>query len=145
MALDPETTQNAGYAGWAVFGTGTLALIISMVRKVVRGLSSDSVGLKQDAAQKETLDQMQSEIERLEKLVIRMQKKMAAMEARMAKSGQALIEAQMILIDVERAMVSCDFDCGNNLNVRVKLNEAQDLLAKASQEAAKPIIIEEDV
>lgn len=143
MALDPETSQNAGLAGWAIFGTGTFALIATVIRKQLRGLSSDSVGIRQDSAQKDTLGQMRDEIARLETLVMRMGRRMSAMEERVASSSQALLEAQMMLIDVERETLGCETDCANSLKVRVKLNEAHDLLSKASQENAKPIVVED--
>jgi uncharacterized coiled-coil protein SlyX len=143
MLIDPETTQGAGIAGWGIAGTGVIALIVAIIRKTVRSISSDSVGVKQDTAQKDTLDQMNSEIARLESLVMRMGSRMSAMEERLAEACRALLKAQMTLIEVERETLGCDRACDNSMNVRVKLNEAQDLLSRASQEAARPITVEE--
>lgn len=144
VEIEPDVGK-AAVAGWSVFGTAAFALIVGLIRKTIRGVSDDSVGIKQNSVQKMTLGQLQGEIARLEKLVVRMQKEMVAMKQIVSRSNQALIGAQMILIEVERAMIACDHDCDNNQQVRFKLKEAQDLLAKAGQENAEPIVIEEAV
>ena len=147
--MDIETTQQVathaneyGSAGWGVLITGAVAAFATVLRKQIRGVSSDAVAVTQDNTQRETLGQLRSEIKRLERLVIRMQHRHEAFEQRNAAVLTAVLAAQRAVIGVERSMIRCD--CVLVEQHQHRLSEVMDMLTNAADEITKPYDEEED-
>ena len=120
MGIEGDVAK-AGEA--TVVATGVLSIVFYAIKRMVRSASADLVGLKQDTAQKNTLDSLHDEIGRLKASMAGMQDEIILLKKQQMHFRNKLVKAQIALIDVEFYLTSCT--CDKVVTIRAKLAEVR--------------------
>ena len=108
--MTPEQEQFTNLGGYAVGSTALMSFIFYMIRKMVRGWSSDSLANTQDNVQKQTITTLHDELIRLDSIVKDMQTDMQSVHLKLGKMKKVMLEAQVALIEVEIKLANCQCD-----------------------------------
>ena len=106
----PDQDQIVKLGEYTLGGTGFVSLLFFMIRKMIRGWSTDSLANTQESMQKQTLTSLHDEILRLDGLVKGMQSEMTTFHLKLGQMKKVMLEAQVSLIEVEIKLAICDCD-----------------------------------
>lgn len=115
-----------------IVATGVLSVVFFALRKMLRSVSTDSLNIKQESVQKDTLTSLHNEIGRLEGLVKGLQAEVNDLKRQQIRFRNKLITAQIALIDVEFSLTNCT--CDNVVAIRTKLAEVRRTLLEGEQD-----------
>lgn len=115
-----------------IVATGVLSVVFFALRKMLRSVSTDSLNIKQESVQKDTLTSLHNEIGRLEGLVKGLQAEVNDLKRQQIRFRNKLITAQIALIDAEFSLTNCT--CDNVVAIRTKLAEVRRTLLEGEQD-----------
>ena len=107
-----------------------IAFVSYILRKVARGISSDSVAITQDNVQRNTITTLREELSRVEGVVNRLQIVVEAVKRREWFYQRVILEAQVELL-VAEAEINSHIPCKNMGAVLTKLQRVRDKLKEA--------------
>ena len=106
----PDQDQIVKLGEYTLGGTGFVSLLFFMIRKMIRGWSTDSLANTQENMQKQTLTTLHDEVIRLDVLVKGMQTEMQEVHLKLGQMKKVMLEAQVALIEVEIKLATCQCD-----------------------------------